>query len=135
MYNGIKEEENLYQLTAICCLLYGAALPTDRPAMIFLVILIFEYMAELFAPIKPVSRIQLKSSPCPRFKPLWKSSDTTQDCHKSRTIASRVNHSLHSDFVHRIASSKKILICMNITSLHNWGFVHLCLNACAAQGL
>ena len=47
------------------------------------------------------------STPCPRFKPLWKSSDTIRDCQKSRTITSRANHSLCSDFVHSIASSIK----------------------------
>ena len=46
-------------------------------------------------------------TPYPRFRPLCKSSDTTRVCHKSRTITSRANHSLHSDFVHPIVSSKK----------------------------
>ena len=55
----------------------------------------------LAADIGTESESDLDTS-CPRFKPLWKSSVTTQDCQKSRTNTSRINHSLHSDFVHPI---------------------------------
>ena len=48
----------------------------------------------------------ISSKPCPRFHPVSKSTDTTRDCEKSRTITDNVNRLLHSDIVHSIASSK-----------------------------